>query len=136
MIALVFTEMRDKQVCIMKVHNEFSATEKFHIASQLTLFWNEHLTSNEFRLLSWLYGNTIVRGRRVGSYSIMQMVRGIPAADQSGMWCFGCGLSKSSVIRAIASLREKGVIQTEPGRRATLFEINQHWTPWADTGND
>ena len=113
----------------MTIHKEFSASEKLRIASLTTLFWNEHLTSNEFRLVCWLYGNTVVRGKRVGSYSIMQMVQGIPTSDRTRMWCLGCGLSKSSVIRATASLREKGAIQTERGFRATLFAINEDWDP-------
>jgi hypothetical protein len=119
----------------MDPDNVFTATQKLELTKRLTLSWSVYLSHIEFRVFSWIFGNTIVRGSHWGYYSITQMVRGVPKYDSEGSyWCAGTGLSRSSVIRALASLQQKGALLAQTGDNASFYSnyyaINLDWSPW------
>lgn len=117
----------------MANEQDLSVTDILRCAKVLQLYWCTSLTHPEFKLLSWIFGNTVLRGKTWGYYSINQMVEGIRCwTGERTYWCFGSGLSKSTVIRTLASLKTKGVLFSEPGKPSNYYCVNLDWEPWTE----
>ncbi|ACL60241.1 hypothetical protein [Methylobacterium nodulans] len=109
--------------------HEFTRSEKNEIQARLFTEWAAHLSTAETTLIGWLLANTVARGHRSGTYSLNQLINGVPKRDGSGMWTAGTGMSLNTIRRAIEAARSRGLIHTSQCERGTIFTVVLTWNP-------
>ncbi|TFZ61116.1 hypothetical protein E4V01_00440 [Methylorubrum sp. Q1] len=107
---------------------DFKYPEQVEITRRLGLVWMRHLSASEFKIVHWLICNTVLRGHRSGEYSQVQICSGVRSRN-GGMWAEGTGLSERIVRDAVKSLRDMGLLHTEPGEWSTRFTVITTWSP-------
>lgn len=108
---------------------ELTISERIDAMKRIFLYWNESFSPTDMKLLGWIAANTIGRGKLTGNYSHRQFISGVPKRGSDEYWCYGVGMSLSSVRRSLDRLHESGVIRVQPSQRGALIEINLEWMP-------
>jgi len=109
---------------------DMSPTQKIDLFKQIVLFWCQGLSANEFKVIMWIFANTVGRGNITGRYSLNQLMKGVPKRSGDDWWCGGVGMSLSTLRRTLTSLQELGaLIILENTRWGTEYAINIEWTP-------
>ena len=95
----------------------------------LCLEWRAHLTMAERDLLCYLQANSMGYGRRMIRLSVGQIADGSISPRTGDLWLVPSGLSRSTIIRTVASLKQKGALIYTPGsgRRAASYQLNLDW---------
>lgn len=111
---------------------DFSPGERLAIRNCVTREWGPHLSSDEFRLVLYIYDNSIEWGRTHLEATYEQMATGEAAPDDV-IWSWRLpplGIPLRTFRRLVDSLRAKGVIFAEAvGRKFTRYNINLAWSP-------
>ena len=98
-----------------------------------------HLNESELKVMLYIIRRTYGFKRRVDTISLNQLATGITKRDGT-ILDYGTGLSRSTVKRAVRSLKAKNLIiavrNTDPvrGNRPTAYALNREHTPRVTNG--
>lgn len=112
------------------IHKEFSASAKFESLKIIHSEWLADLSPSEYKLVCFIWQRTIYWGKKREAISHRHFLEGITNRKTGEIVQKPTGLSKQSVISAINSLEEKGVLsRTQRGQNAFTYHLNLGWMP-------